>query len=109
MLWLVETDFAAAGKPDLSDRTPSGLLYLRTPDTLLPEYRYLGPQIVTHEIEFVPVIVFGGMDCYFCRRQRKDQPSVASVHRRKSENVPQRRRGQPSHLCCTRSHAHQRS
>src|SRR5437867_5358559 len=45
--------------------------------------------IVTHEIEFVPVIVFGGMDCYFCRRQREDQPSVASVHGRKSENVPQ--------------------
>ena len=30
MLWLVKTDFASAGMPDLSDRTPSGLLHLRT-------------------------------------------------------------------------------
>src|SRR2546425_4503336 len=29
------------------------------------------------------------MDCFFCRRQREDQTSVASVHGRKSEDVPQ--------------------
>jgi hypothetical protein len=29
------------------------------------------------------------MDCYFCRRQREDQPSMACVHGRKSEDVPQ--------------------
>jgi hypothetical protein len=63
MLRLVETHFASAGKPDLGDRTPSCFLHLRTPDALLPECRYLGLQIVTHEIEFVPVILFGGMNC----------------------------------------------
>src|SRR2546422_2372962 len=29
------------------------------------------------------------MHCHFCRRQREDQPSMASVHGRKSEDVPQ--------------------
>jgi hypothetical protein len=43
-----------AGKPDVGDRTPSGFLHLRTLDALLSECRYLGLQIVTHEIEFVP-------------------------------------------------------
>jgi hypothetical protein len=29
------------------------------------------------------------MYCHFCRRQREDQPSVASVHGSKSEDIPQ--------------------
>src|SRR5215813_13050761 len=89
MLWLVETDLASAGKPNFSDRTPSGLLHLRTPDAFFPECRHLRPYIVTHEIEFVPVTVFGGMNCHFCRRQREDQPSMARFHRCKSGDVPQ--------------------
>src|SRR5713226_9572531 len=86
---LVETHFASAGKPDLDDRTPSGLLRLRTPDALRLERQYLGLEIVTHEIEFVPVTVLGRVDRHFCRRQREDQPTVASVHGSKSEDVPQ--------------------
>src|SRR6266850_1117117 len=87
MLRLVKTDFASAGKPDLDDRTPSGFLHVRTPHTFLPKCRNLGLQIGAHEIEFVPVILFGRMNRHFCRRQREDQPSVASVHRCKSKDV----------------------
>src|SRR5438445_13555226 len=33
--------------------------------------------------------IFGGMNRHFCRRQREDQPSVATVHRCKSEDIPE--------------------
>src|SRR3984885_14072180 len=89
MLRLVETDDASARKPDLGDRTPSGLLHVRTPNPLLSERQDLGLQIVTHEIELVPVILFGGMNRRFCRRQREDQPSLAGVHGCQSEDVPE--------------------
>src|ERR1700680_273055 len=88
MLRLVETDHASARKPDLGDRTPSGFLHVRTPNALLSERPDLGLQIVTHEIELVPVILFGRMNRRFCRRQREDQPSLASVHGCQSEDVP---------------------
>src|SRR5258707_7073733 len=89
MLRLVETDFASAGKPDHGDRAPSGFLHFRTADTLRRECRDLGLEIVTHEIELVLVTSFGGMNCHFCRRQREDEPSMASVHGGESENVPE--------------------
>src|SRR5260370_10128323 len=89
MLRLVETDFASARKPDHGDRAPSGFLHFRTTDTLRRECRDLGLQIVTHEIELVLVTLFGGMNRQFCRRQREDEPSVASVHGGESENVPE--------------------
>jgi hypothetical protein len=84
---LVKTHFASAGKPDLHDQPPSGFLDIRTPHALLSEFRNLGLQIVTHEIEFRPVILLGGVNRRFRRRQRKDQPSMASVHRSKSQDI----------------------
>jgi hypothetical protein len=38
----------------------------------------------------VPVILFGGMDRYFGRRQCEDQPSVAGVYGGKSHDVTQK-------------------
>src|SRR5438093_12447442 len=86
---LVEADRASAGKPELGDQTPSGFLHVRTPNALRLQCRYLGLQIVTHEIDFVPVVLLGRMNGQFCRRQREDQPSLASVHGWKSKNVPE--------------------
>jgi hypothetical protein len=80
MFRLVETYFASARKPDTGDRPPSLLFHFRTLYALLLKSRYLGLQIVTHEIEFVPAIRFGGMNRHFRRRQREDQPSVTGVH-----------------------------
>src|SRR6266853_286784 len=88
MLGLVEADFTSTGKADLCDRTPAGFLHSRHTDTLLFECDDLRLQIVTHEKQFVPLTLFGGMNSQFCRRQGEDQPSVASVHRGKSEGVP---------------------
>src|ERR1700674_640884 len=41
MLRLVETHFTPARKTDLYDRTPSGVLHIRKPYTLLSEYHHL--------------------------------------------------------------------
>src|SRR5437762_7124076 len=90
MLRLIETHFTSTGEPDHGDGTPSGFLHVRTPDTLRRKCRYLGLEIVTHEIEFVPVILFGGMNCHFRRRQREDEPSMASIHGRESENLAEK-------------------
>src|SRR5262245_12816490 len=84
---LVEADFTSSGKTDLGDRAPSGLLHIRHSDTLLPECGDLRLQIGTHEKQFVPINL-GGMNSHFRRRQREDQPSMAGVHRGKSEDVP---------------------
>jgi hypothetical protein len=84
---LVKTDFAASGKLDLDNGTPSGFLYVRTPDALLSEHRNFGLQIITHEIEFEPVVLLGGMHRHFRRRQREDEPSVARVHGFKSQDI----------------------
>src|SRR5579862_6144995 len=62
MLGLIETHFTSAGKPDLGDRTPPGLLGLRTPDALRTERQFLSLQIVTHEIELVPLTLLGRRD-----------------------------------------------
>src|SRR5215468_7783109 len=88
MLRLVEAHFTSAGQTDLGDRTPSGFLRVRHGDTLRSECDDLGLQIVTHQKEFVPLELLGGMNGQFCRRQREDQPPVTGVHCRKSEYVP---------------------
>ena len=89
MLRLIEPDFAAARKPYLDDRTPSGFLHLRTLDALLRKCRNLRPKIVTHQIKLGTLILIGRMNCHFRRRQRENQPTMASVHRCKSQNVAQ--------------------
>src|SRR2546425_2758783 len=88
MLRLIQADFTSAGKTDLCDRTPSGFLHVRHTDTLLSECHDFGLQVVTHEIEFVPLTRVGRVNSHFCRREREDQPPVASVYRGKSEGVP---------------------
>src|SRR5262249_1287724 len=91
MLGLIEADFTSARKTDLCNRTPPGLLHIRHADTLLSECDDLGLQIIAHEKQFVPINSVGGMNGDLCRRQREDQPPVASVHGGKSEDVPTER------------------
>jgi len=56
-------------------------------DALAPERRYLGLQVGTHEKELVPVVPFGGMNRHLGGRKRENQPSIASVYRRKSKKI----------------------
>jgi len=90
MFRLIEAHLATAGEPDLGDRTPSCFLHRRTLDALLAERRDLALQIVTHEIQFVPLTFFGWMNRNFRRRQRENQPSVASVYGRKSQDLAEK-------------------
>jgi hypothetical protein len=80
MLGLIESDLASARKQDFSERTPSFFMYLRTRDALPGQSCDLRLQIVTHEIEFVPVILCIGMYRDFAWRQRENQPSTACVY-----------------------------
>src|ERR1700722_2091716 len=89
MLRLVETYFASAGKPDVSDRSPPCFLNVRPAGALLRERRHLGFQIVTHQVEFRGAVLFGGMNRRFRWRQRENQPPVAGVYGGKSEDVPE--------------------
>ena len=73
MPWLIEPHLASARQLDLGDRTPSGFLHLRTPHAFVPECQYLCPQVVTHEIEFVPITFLGGVECHFCGRQSENR------------------------------------
>src|SRR5258708_11394804 len=84
---LIQADFTSARKTDRCDRTPSGFLHVRHADTLLSECHDLGLQVVTHEIEFVSLTLFGRMNGHFCRRKREDQPSVAPASTEASPRV----------------------
>jgi hypothetical protein len=59
-------------------------------DAFVTESRDLSGKIVTHEVEFRAVVCFGGMDGSFGGRQRENQPSVAGVDGRESENIAQK-------------------
>jgi hypothetical protein len=91
MLRLVETYFASARKPNLCDRTPSGLLHRRTLDALLFQRSHLGLKIVAHEIQLVTVFRFSEMNRRLRRRQRENQPPVAGINGCKTQNIPQKR------------------
>jgi hypothetical protein len=90
MLWLVETQFASAWKRNPGNRTPAFFVHFRATDALYPKRRYLVPQIVTHEGEFMLPFFFGRMNCHFSRRQSENQPSVAGVHGFESEDVTEK-------------------
>jgi hypothetical protein len=89
MFRLVEADLASAGKLDSDDRTPSLFLHRRTLYSFFRECRDLCIEIVTHEIKFVPVVRFRGMNGDLCGRQREDQPAMAGVHGGEPEGVAQ--------------------
>src|SRR5271166_835229 len=87
MLRLVQADLSPAWQLDFGDRTPALVVDIRTRHAFLLQRGHLRLEIVTHEIEFMPVILLGGMERRFPRRQSKNQPSVARIHRLESENI----------------------
>src|SRR6266403_1060910 len=87
MLWLIEANFPSTGQFHLRNRTPSRFFNLRALHTFLSKCRHLRFQAVAHEIEFRRAILSGRVECGFPRRQRKDQPAVARIHRLEPENV----------------------
>src|SRR5579863_1166083 len=92
MLRLIKTDLATSGKLDLGDRTPSLVLNVGARHTFSLELGDLGLEIVTHEIQFVPIILAGllvRMKRGLRWRQCKNQPSTACIYRLESENIPE--------------------
>src|SRR5580693_8483471 len=90
MLRLVKTDLATPGKLDPSDRAPSLPVNVGTPHAFPFQRRHLGLEIVTHKIEFVPIILAGilfWMKRGLRRRQGKNQPSLACIHGLESKDV----------------------
>jgi hypothetical protein len=102
MLRLVEADSTAAGQADLGDGSPTLFLNIRTRHAFFFERGHLGLEIVTHEIKFVPIIFFGGMECGLRGRQSKNQPSVPGINRSESENVAKEGTISLGIFCCTR-------
>src|SRR5712692_4450214 len=90
MLRLIQVNLASAGKPHLRNGAPLCFLNFRAANVLLREGSHFGFQILAHEIEFVDTILFGGMECGFCRRQGEDQPASTRVHRLEAEDVAEK-------------------
>jgi hypothetical protein len=74
VLGLVEADFAA-GQSHLGC------------NALLPQCCNFSGNIVTHQVEFVMIVFFSGMNGRFGSRQREDQPAVAGIDAWKIQNV----------------------
>ena len=63
MLWLVQTNRATTGKPQLSNRTPSCFLNFRTLNVFPGQCTHLRFQVVANEIEFLGALLVGRMEC----------------------------------------------
>jgi hypothetical protein len=90
MLRLVETDLTAARKLDPGNRTPALGLNVGARHAFFLERGDLSLEIVTHEIQFMPIILdelLVGMKRGFRGRQGKNEPSVACIYRFESENI----------------------
>jgi hypothetical protein len=59
-------------------------------DSLFTKRGNFSVQVVAHEVDFVPGICFGGMECGFTWRQGEDQPPVACVYGGKAEDIPEK-------------------
>jgi hypothetical protein len=91
MLRLVETDVAAAGELDPGDRTPASFLDIGARHAFLRKRGRLGLQVVTHEIEFLPVILLVRMERDFSGRQSKNEPSMAGIYGTEAKDIPKER------------------
>jgi hypothetical protein len=87
MLRLVQAHFAASGKPDPGDRSPPFLVNGRTLDVLFRQTLPRGLEIFTQEVEFVAVVLSGGMERHFCGRQSEDEPSVTGIDGCKPQHI----------------------
>jgi hypothetical protein len=68
VVWLIEANAAATGKPYFGDGTPSCLFDFGKLNAFLRERSYLGLQVIAHEEKFVG-IALRRVECDFCRRQ----------------------------------------
>lgn len=48
-------------------------------------------QVVAHEVQFVQIVLLGGMKRSFRERERKDEPAVTGVHSGKIEDIAKER------------------
>jgi hypothetical protein len=97
MFRLIQSNFAAARKPDGGDYTPPLLVNFRAHNFLSLEPFDGCRQIVAHEVElrvekFIPArFCIGRMHGELGWRQCEYQPSVAGIHRTEREDVGKER------------------
>ncbi len=87
MLGLIQANFAASGKPDGGDRSPSFFVNRRANDVFSRHALHLGIKVFTHEVELVAIILFGRMKGRFGWRQGEYQPAVAGIDRREPQHI----------------------
>src|SRR5262249_44830379 len=87
--WLINAEFPTARQPERREQSPARAVHRVTGDALLLHLRDQPFDIVAHQIEPVNVVTVRGMYGDFRRCQAKDQPAVAHVNMRQSEDVPQ--------------------
>jgi hypothetical protein len=84
---LVDAEFTTTWKPKLSyqaitsilDRVATNLLFLQLSDKRL--------QVITHQKEFMPASLFGGMHSDFRWWQSEDQPAIPGIDVGKFEHI----------------------
>src|SRR5690242_13146427 len=87
VLRLIQPDLSSARQADLSNRAPARLYHWRAGDTFGAQRLHLRLEIIAHQVEFVPAVGLGGMKGRLSRRERKDQPAAAGIHRWKTEDI----------------------
>src|SRR5258708_702506 len=84
----IKSDCLAVGQPEFSEKSPSllgnGFCELHA---LRFQSLDFSPDVRTHQIKLLPGPVFGGMDCEFSGRHRKDEPSMARIDRREPQHI----------------------
>lgn len=80
VFWFVGAHFAATGKSDRSQLSATLIAHLRDLHVLRSEIFEGRRDVVAHEVQLVPVVVFGVMESGFERRHGENQPTVAGIH-----------------------------
>src|ERR1019366_3306311 len=87
MFGLVQADSAATGQRQLRQDSPAFLFYTAELHVVALQRLHGGLQVVAHEIQFVPVVFFIGMERRLGGWQRKNQPTVSGIDWGKLEDV----------------------
>src|SRR5262249_50039504 len=80
VFWLVDANLAPAWQLHFCDAAPPFFVDRAACDVFLFQFFQHRRQIVTHKVEFMPVVLVRGMEGSFRSRHGKDQPAASRVH-----------------------------
>jgi hypothetical protein len=94
---LIHSNLASAGKRDVGQCPPRGLLHIRATDIFLLQRGHHFFKIVAHQVKYGAEKIITGVlpreitvdrvNGGFCRRNSENHPSMSNIHKRKPKDI----------------------